>query len=83
MPRNYFQVWSTSDFSSSPSSFDVEKIVAQQRVQILLLYGYSYLVAISKRSVGVRIVRVSLNLDDTVVKNQLTGNVQNTNHFVR
>jgi len=40
-------------------SFDVEKIVAWQRVQILLLYGYPYIVAMSKCNIGVRIVSQS------------------------
>jgi len=30
----------------------------------------------SKRSVGIRIVHVSLNLDDAIIKNQFTGNIQ-------
>jgi len=34
------------------------------------------IVAISKRSVDVRIVRVSLNLDNAVVKDRLAGNIQ-------
>jgi len=37
----------------------------------------------SKRSVGVRIVRMSLNLDDAIIKDRLTGNIQDINHFVQ
>jgi len=60
------------------SSFDVEKIISRQRVQILLLYGY--LVAMLKCSIGIRIVRVSLKFDDAVVKDRLIGNIQDISH---
>jgi len=50
-------------------SFDVEKTVARQHVQILLLYGYPYLVAMPKRSVDVWIVHVSLKFD-AIIKNR-------------
>jgi len=42
----------------------------------LLLYGYSYLVAMSKRCVGIRTVRVSFNLDYAIIENRLTSYVQ-------
>jgi len=44
--------------------------------------GYPYLVAMFKCNVGVRIVRVSFNFDDAVVKDWL-GNIPDISHFVR
>jgi len=41
-----------------------------------LLYGYPYLVAVSECCIRERVVRVSLNLDDAIVKDQLIGNTQ-------
>jgi len=47
----------------------------------LLLYRYSYLVAISERCISERIVRVSLDLGDTIVENWLILDVENVSHF--
>jgi len=45
-----------------------------------LLYGYSYLIAIPERCVGERVVRVSLDLDDAIVKDWFVTNVENVGH---
>src|SRR5580765_6900759 len=52
----------------------------RQRIQILLLYGYSYLVTVSERCVGERVVRVSLNLDDAIVEDWLVPDVEDVGH---
>jgi len=40
-----------------------------------LLYGYFYFIAAPERCVGERVVCVSLNLDDAIVKDRLIGNI--------
>jgi len=52
-------------------SFDVQKAFIWQCVQILLLYGYSYFVAVPEHYIGERVVHVSLNLDDAIVEDRL------------
>ena len=59
------------------SSFDIEKTVARQRVQILLLHKYMYLVAMLVS------ISHSLNFYDVVIKNRLTDIIQDISHFIR
>jgi len=55
--------------------FSLQKAFVRQGVQILLLYGYSYFIAVPERYTGEQAVRVSLNLDDAIVEDRLVFNV--------
>jgi len=48
----------------------------------VFLYGYSYLIAVSKRCISEWIVRVSLDLDDAIVEDWLILDVENVSHFL-
>jgi len=48
---------------------------------VLLLYEYSYLVAIPECCISERVVSMNLNVDDAIVKDGLTGNIQDINHL--
>jgi len=58
-------------FVLSQFSLDIQKAFVRQCVQILLLYEYSYFVAVPERCVGERAVHVNLNLDDAIVEDHL------------
>jgi len=49
-------------------------------IQILLLYEYSYFIAVSERCVGERVVCMSLDLDDAIVEDWLIIDIENVGH---
>jgi len=50
------------------------------QIQILLLYLYSYFIAVSKHCVGERIVCVNLELDDVIVEDWIASDDENVSH---
>jgi len=49
-------------------------------VVVWVFLAISYLVTVSERCIGERVVRVSLELDDTIVKDRFVTDVENVGH---